>query len=333
MADFYTYRRNIEAQKRRRRAVVALLAVLVLLCVAAGFFWFGRSAPAGAEVTEATPVATATIAPLETPAPATVETAAYNPQRLLPAVDTAAWDTAAAVTQTIDHEYLNTDARMVGLPALGTLANSYFDTATFLGDSITEGLEAYDSGANNATVLGYRSAGPNTVVNGAVVHDYTRNVDEVPLEALAASAPDRVYVMFGTNSLVTQGNEDSFIAYYERMIDMMREVLAPGVPIYVQAVLPVQEYVVNTTPGLDNDRIRTVNNLLANMALRKGCYFLNLPEIFTNTEGSQLDEYEGDGIHMVGAGYRAWYAYLTTHAAWDRRNTYQGRDPLYILGT
>ena len=39
-----------------------------------------------------------------------------------------------------------------------------------------------------------------------------------------------------------------------------------------------QEWVKDSKPGLQNDRIKLVNNLLANMALRKGCYFVNIAE-------------------------------------------------------
>ena len=70
-----------------------------------------------------TPQAEPTMPTAETAATATPEqpepTAQTpgNPQRLLPAVDNAAWDTATPVEQTIDLEYLNTDSRMAALPA------------------------------------------------------------------------------------------------------------------------------------------------------------------------------------------------------------------------
>ncbi len=68
------------------------------------------------------------------------------------------------------------------------------------------------------------------------------------------------------------------------------------------------------------------------MALRKGCYFVNIAEALNQPDGSQIDEYEADGIHMQPVGYTAWCNYLATHTAWDRRNTYAGENPLYILG-
>lgn len=331
MADYYTYRRNIKAQKRRRVLVLAAVVLLAVLCAGAGYFWMNHdAAPAAAP----TPSATAEAALPTAAATATPETAApQTPQRLLPAVDTAAWDTAAAAAQTIDTEYLNTDAKMIGLPMLGTVTRSHFDTATFLGDSITQGMELYDAGFPNAKTRAYKGAGPNTVVNNASVADEIRHVNEVPLDAVAETQPDYLYVLFGTNSLVAQGNEESFIAYYDKMIDMLRERL-PGVTLYIQAIPGVQETVKDTTPGLDNDRIRVVNNLLANLSLRKGCYFVNIQEALTYPDGSQIDEYQtNDGIHMQPSGYAAWTDYLATHTAWEKRNVYAGQNPCYILGT
>ena len=61
------------------------------------------------------------------------------------------------------------------------------------------------------------------------------------------------------------------------MIDMFHESL-PSVPIYVQSIPGVQEWVKDSKPGLQNDRIKLVNNLLANMALRKAATLSILPK-------------------------------------------------------
>lgn len=340
MADYYYYRRKVENQKRRRRAVVALLAVLVLLCAAAGYLYFRSDSgtPPAAVPTGAAP-ATPTPAPATAEQAATTETATdesaapFAPQRLLPAIDASAWDHSDPVTQTIDFDYTGTDARMVGLPALGRVSRDHFNTVTFLGDSITEGLAIYDTGLPNAHVRGYRSTGPQIIVNNTVARDEVRGVEEPALDAVVATQPDFLYVLFGTNTLTVQGNEDAFLAYYERMIQILQENL-PGVPIYIQSIPGVQEAVVETTPGLDNARIQTVNNMLANLALRTGCYFLNIQEALCTPAGDQIDDYSAaDGIHFNPTGYGAWVEYLSTHTAWNRRNTYEGVDPWYILGS
>ena len=339
MADFYTYRNEYAKSRRRRRLVVAVLVLLAAACVAAGLYWHsgGRlpwQAPASTPAPTAapTPAPEASAAPPPTPTP--TPAAGEEPQRIVQAVDTAVWNTSTPVAQTIDTEYLNTDHRMIGVPMLGTVTSQYFDTVTFVGDSIASGLGIYNTGLPNAKYATYTSAGVNSFVNNTTMNNAVTGASETPMEAIAATQPDYVYILVGTNNLVTQGNEDSFLAYYERMIDMLREQLNPGVIFYIQAIPGVQETVIESKPGLDNTRIYTVNDLLANLALRKGCYFVNIREVLTYpADGSQVDDYQvGDGVHFNASGYRAWAEYLATHTVWNRRSLYSGQNPYYIYG-
>ena len=334
MADFYTYRNEFSRRRRKRRVVLVLLVILALICAAVGWYWQQKDAePQPAPQVEATPTAaTATpeVAVTPEPTPATGKA----PERIVQAVDTAVWDTSTPVAQTIDTEYLNTDHRMIGVPMLGTVTNDYFNTVTFVGDSIASGLGIYQTGLPNAKYATYTSAGVNSFVNNVTMKNAVTGVQETPMEAIVATQPDYAYILVGTNNLVTQGGEESFLAYYERLIDMLREQLNPGVIFYIQAIPGVQETVVQSKPGLDNARIATVNDLLANLALRKGCYFVNIREVLTNpADGSQIDDYQvTDGVHFNAAGYRVWAEYLATHTVWNRRSQYSGQNPYYIYG-
>jgi hypothetical protein len=335
MADFYTYRSEVAGKRRKRKLFLALIVLLALLCAGAGFYWFrdnGTPAPQEADSAVAQPTATAesTMAPTAAPTQQPIA----EPQRLVQSVDTAVWDKSEPVAQTIDTEFLNTDHRMVAVPMLGTVTKDYFNTVTFAGDSIASGLGIYDTGYHNAHYATYVSAGVQTFVNNVSVKNAVTGATETPMETIAASQPDYLYILVGTNNLVVQGSEDSFIAYYERLIDMLREQLNPGVILYIQAIPGVQETVAASKPGLDNQRIATVNDLLANMALRKGCYYVNIREALTNTaDGSQIDDYATkDGVHFNAAGYHAWAEYLATHTVWNRRSVYSGENPYYIYG-
>ena len=335
MSDFYTYRNEFSRKRRQRRIVGVLSVLFALACLGAAWYWYQSREPEQTPAPTPTPAAAEPTQSPETaatpaPTPATGET----PERIVQAVDTAVWNTSTPVEQTIDTEYFNTDHRMVGVPMLGTVTDSYFNTVTFVGDSIASGLGLYATGLPNAKYATYISAGVNSFVNNATMTNAVTHVEETPMEAIAATQPDYVYLLVGTNNLVTQGNEDSFIAYYERLIDMLRERLNPGVIFYIQAIPGVQETVVESKPGLDNARIATVNDLLANLALRKGCYFVNIREALTNpADGSQIDDYQvTDGVHFNPAGYRVWAEYLATHTVWNRRSIYSGQNPYYIYG-
>lgn len=89
-----------------------------------------------------------------------------------------------------------------------------------------------------------------TFVNNVSVKNAVTGTTETPMETIVSSQPDYLYILVGTNNLVVQGSEDSFLAYYERLIDMLREQLDPGVKFYIQAIPGVQEDVVASKPGL-----------------------------------------------------------------------------------
>ena len=353
-SNYYIYRRQMNARRGRKKAGVILLLLALLLVAAGGAMWLHGGTPvpaAGAlaataeQAAEAAPTPQPTPAPTPSPTPAptpqepaTAEAAQadYTPRRLLAQVDNAAWDTSTRVEPTLNQDYLNTDHRMVALPMLGTVTRDYFNTVTFVGDSLASGLGIYTTGYQNAHYATYIGAGVDTFVyNQAGENAVTGATDELPLDTIVASQPDYVYFLVGTNNLVSPNTEEKLLAFYERMIDDLRAQLNPGVIFYIQAIPGVQEDVVQSRPGLDNTRIFNVNNLLANLALRKGCYFVNIREALTNPDGSMIDAYDAeyDGVHFNPAGYGAWAEYLATHTAWNRRSIYYGENPWTILGS
>ena len=340
-SDFYPYRKEVKSRRSRKRGVLVVLGLLLILSAVAGGFWFWKGQGTPASAVQATPEeAQATAEPTPTPTPvpetqATAESAGFEARRLLPEVDTASWDKSEKVEATLNQDYQNTDHRMVALPMLGTVTDDYFNTVTFVGDSLTSGLGIYVTGYQNAHYAAYKNIGPDVIVNNSTVTNAVTGATETPIETIVASQPDYVYLLFGTNTLVQPNNEEKLLAYYEKMIDILRENLDPGVIFYVQSIPGVQEDVVQSHPGLDNARIAAVNDQIANLALRKGCYFVNIREALTNPDGSMIDEYDAnyDGVHFNPDGYQAWSDYLATHTAWNRRSIYIGENPYYIYGT
>ena len=113
MADFYTYRKEVNSRRRRHRMMIVLVVLLMILCAAAGMFWFRRTPPQE-PVNEPVETQEPEITPTPEPTQASVS---EGPRRLLPEVDEAAWNTSTPVESTLDQEYRSTDARMVALPA------------------------------------------------------------------------------------------------------------------------------------------------------------------------------------------------------------------------
>ncbi len=299
MADYQEYRRHVLHRRWRRMfATFLALVMLVLLC---GVWVLWRQ--------------------LYPTPPSRQEPQITLLEQALP---DASWRTlsyensTALQVQTRADGSTAMDFRLASMPVTESepVDLSYFDSAVFLGDSLTQGLQIYDTGLPNAHYCAYRGVGPNAVVNGTTC---TRidGVQEVPLEALASYAPKSVYILLGTNVLTQDTDYTSFLNYYSLMLDNIRALL-PDADIYVQSITPVRPEVSAGAghSGMYGARFIRVNNDLAALAVEKGCYFLDLWEMLADANGDLKAEYaQPDGYHLLPEGYAAWVSYLRTHVA------------------
>mgnify|MGYP000524334550 CR=1 FL=1 len=214
--------------------------------------------------------------------------------------------------QTLDNGMTAMDFRLAAQPASPAVERSSFSDVSFLGDSLTQGMQLYDTGLPNAYFCAYKGVGPNAVVNNTTC----RRADgekEVPMEALASQQPRALYILLGTNVLTTDSDYTSFLTYYRLMLDMISQAL-PNTKIYVQSITPVRPEVSKKSPGLYKERLCEINDALSAIALEKGCTFLNLWEALADENGDLIEEYaQPDGYHLLPAGYDAWVDYLCTH--------------------
>ena len=215
------------------------------------------------------------------------------------------------------------DRRMYALPENGKVDLSYFDDATFVGDSITTGWDVYRSqtGLPNARVVAEKSTWPP--VNGALWKDPDTGEIYDPMQAIADTVPKKVYVMFGTNVLVSEGEnvEDKLINDYASFIDDLGTRI-PGCEIYIQSILIPTAEGTASKPGLNPERINRVNDRLAALAFEKGCHYLDLQELLCAHGVLNWDIAQPDGIHIKPEAYGAWLNYLATHTAYNTSATY-----------
>ena len=299
MADYQEYRRRVLRKRWRRRFMAAALLLLLLLVGAIGMLWKSlhrEQRPSG--------VGQNTILQ-EVTQDNTWNTASYAVARQLTVQPLA--DSAATAL----------DFRMAALPKSSTaVGKEWFNDVSFVGDSLTQGMQMYDTGLPGAMFCAYRGVGPNAIVNGTSCKR-ADGVAEVPLDALTAQQPKAVYLLLGTNVLGTDSDYTSFLTYYRLMLDMITQAL-PGTPVYVQSVTPVRPEVAAKKghEGLNRDRLCRINDELAAVALEKNCYFLNLWEVLADENGDLKAEYaQPDGYHLKPEGYTAWVDYLCSHTA------------------
>lgn len=295
MANYQEYRRRILHRRWRRTLISVFLLLLLILSCTVGILWrrLHRTRNTDADMTPTL---------LEqTEQGSAWNTLSYTPER-------------QRTVQTKEDGTTAIDFRMAAQAASKAVEKNSFSDVSFLGDSLTQGMELYDTGLPNAMFCAYKGVGPNAVVNGTTC----RRADgesEVPMEALTAQNPRAVYVLLGTNVLGADGDYSGFLTYYRMMLDMLEQAL-PNAQIYVQSITPVRPEVSESHPGLNRERLMKINNELAAIALEKGCTFLNLWEVLADDNGDLKEEYaQPDGYHVLPEGYTAWVQYLCTHTA------------------
>ena len=271
MADYQEYRRRILHRRWRRVFIIVALLALLALLSAIGILWKvlhrERVDTALSQNTILRQVTTDN----------TWNTVNYPLARQL-RVQTLEDSTETAL-----------DFRMAALPASAPVEKSWFAQVSFVGDSLTQGLQIYDTGLPGAQFCAYKGVGPNAFVNGTSCKR-ADGVTEIPLDALTAQQPKAVYVLLGSNVLGRDTDYTSFLTYYRLMLDMISQAL-PDAKIYVQSITPVRPEVSaqENHAGLNRDRLCRINNELAAIALEKDCYFLNLWEVLADENGDLIE--------------------------------------------
>ncbi|MDL2293655.1 GDSL-type esterase/lipase family protein [Ruminococcaceae bacterium OttesenSCG-928-D13] len=315
--------RKRRMKKSARRAVALVTAVVVMLALAWGITSLIERGHQDGDVVDPASAPSGAAQPVSLPEVVEPDDA---PLQSLPPVDNTGWNFVGPLEQQEPLQVLSPSARMIALPENGRVDMKFFDTTVFVGDSITQGLELYSSGIPNAKYCAYRGASPRSMYSGETIRKTPSDTNpEVPLDKLVEYQPDNVYILMGTNAMVSMDDEP-LLEYYAGMIDAFKAALDPAVTFYIQSITPVVQ-------GVDSrfslDRINSLNDQLAKMALEKGCYYIDLHEALAGDDGWLRPDYgAGDGYHMTPVGYAAWVEYLVTHTAYHRRHAH-----LYLEGS
>lgn len=210
----------------------------------------------------------------------------------------------------------------VRLQENGRIDAQFFSTTVFVGDSITQGLPRYLPYSNYCAYIG---ASPRSIYSGQL-QQKEDGTEEDPMQAILNYAPENIYILLGTNALVSLSVE-AVAAYYAEMIDTFKAQLPEDVDIYIQSVTPVMAGYTYTFNPSD---IPLLNDALVQLAYEKDVYYVDISEVLADENGWLKPEYgaEADGYHLQPIAYRAWVEYLITHTAYNPRHAY-----LYLEGS
>ena len=190
--------------------------------------------------------------------------------------------------------------------------DTFFDTAVFLGDSRTEGLQLF-SGLKNGTFYWARGMS----VFRADSEDY--KIFDVDGEmftlvgTLSKKQYDSVYIMIGINELGYPAE-----SYETGMATLVDKVIAaqPNAVIYLQTLPPVNDTVAQQS-GLayyiNNENVNRFNEAIVRIAAEKKVVLLDTASIYRGPDGQLPAELASDGAHFVYSGYTMWADYLRCH--------------------
>ncbi|MBD5094759.1 MAG: hypothetical protein HDT26_10860 [Subdoligranulum sp.] len=225
--------------------------------------------------------------------------------------------------------YTPPSAGLLALPEAGRVDMRYFDDALFIGDSLTRGFQEYASGIPNAKYAAYIGVGPRQFMEGLVQN---RSGEQVAaIDEILAAAPEKVYLLLGTNSMATLSDE-AFLKYYEDFLDFLLPQLPADTVYYLQAIPPVTAGKMESDENFSVERIQGLNEQLALLAYRKGLYFLDLFSALSDETGALRADIASGEIHLNDSGYSLWREFLVTHTAYRKGNPYLPGSPYYSAG-
>lgn len=241
---------------------------------------------------------------------ATTDTAAEDKAN----ADKAPADKAAADKPATDKAVSGEPSTPLNAPTLVAEGNkvdpSYFDDAAFVGDSITQGVSIYDI-MPNAKVIAAIGINLDTVFKDDQIR--TKEGNKSVLSVLAESNPKKIYVMFGANG-VGWFTKEHFSETYGKFVDSLLE-QHPDSEIYLQSILPVTKEYAAKDNEIDNSKIDSYNQLVADVADKKQVHYLDVASVFKDANGALPDDSGGDGMHFSLEYYTKWFDYLKTHTA------------------
>ncbi len=200
------------------------------------------------------------------------------------------------------------------VPASAETDSSWFDDALFVGDSITEGIKAYNL-LGNATVVSNVGISLYNITTKECIN--TGDGSRITIPQAIAQYPNKtkIYIQLGVNGMGM--TIDQFKQAYSDFIDIVRK-SHPDASIYLVSIFPISEqkfYNHGYPKSITNAKIDEFNNAIMEVATSKDAHFLYVAECIKQLDGSLNPEVTGDGMHIGPAYYERWFKYMREHTA------------------
>ncbi|WP_256012350.1 GDSL-type esterase/lipase family protein [Desertivirga xinjiangensis] len=167
----------------------------------------------------------------------------------------------------------------------------------FLGNSITE------RGMWHELLPG------KVIMNRGIGGDNTFGV-RARLAPIVESQPKKIFLLIGINDLGRNLPIEVIISNYRKIIEHIKKG-SPKTNLYVQSVLPMNENILTAAYLKNKGHLVTqLNKEIQKLAAEYRLTYINLHEVFSDSQGKLRAELTMDGIHIKPAAYVLWVDYL-----------------------
>ena len=169
----------------------------------------------------------------------------------------------------------------------------YPEDIVFLGNSITDG--------GHFNELFEMPNIKNRGISSDVINGVAKRLTQV-----TKGHPAKIFLLIGINDVAQNVSAPKLIKKYEDLVDSIIS-QSPETKLYLQSVMPVNHSFKRYKTLYGKDKvIIDFNKGIMGIAEKKGVTYIDLWPMLADSEGRLKRAYTNDGLHLSGAGYKAW---------------------------
>ncbi len=170
----------------------------------------------------------------------------------------------------------------------------YPEDIVFLGNSITDG--------GHFNELFEMPNIKNRGISSDVINGVAKRLTQV-----TKGHPKKIFLLIGINDVAQKNiTVPTLLKRYESLVDSIIA-QTPETQLYIQSLMPVNHTFKRYKTLYGKDKIITdFNKGLKEMAEKKGVTYIDLWPFLADSNGRLKRQYTNDGLHLSGAGYKAW---------------------------
>jgi lysophospholipase L1-like esterase len=168
----------------------------------------------------------------------------------------------------------------------------------FFGNSLTQGCEWHE-------LFGMPNI-KNRGITGDTV-DGLRN----RLENVVSGKPQKIFLLSGVNDVSHDLSADSIATALIDLVKLIHKE-SPRTRVYVQSLLPINNSFGRYKAIFGKEQvIRDINAQLEPAVKALGDTWINLYDLFVDSEGNLDKQYTNDGLHLLGPAYLIWRDHIS----------------------